>query len=218
MWFSAEWVKGEASTSIYADWWMGNDFRNLSAKVRANLDHPIKSNEFSPPPPPPKKKKKKKKKKNRHFMYTSTLVFSPCYNIFLYVCLQLCASFCCIFSLALLAPLAGSLVLTDATILLDLRQWVSSRHSPSVSLCHTSSSRASRVTRPCWPLEAAKRLGVSSTCSRPANKASTGWIVTASNGRGRSNAVQTGVVPRPTTEVGKIYKGWIRVDVKIVCA
>ena len=38
-------IKGEASPSIYADW--VNDFRNLSAKVWANLDNPIKSFDFS---------------------------------------------------------------------------------------------------------------------------------------------------------------------------
>ena len=33
--------KGEASPSIYADWWMEIYFRNLTAKVWANLDNPI---------------------------------------------------------------------------------------------------------------------------------------------------------------------------------
>ena len=40
-------VKGEASTNIYADWVNGKWFRNLTTKVWANLDYPIKSYDFS---------------------------------------------------------------------------------------------------------------------------------------------------------------------------
>ena len=39
--------KGEASQSIYADWVNGGDFRNLTAKVWANLGNPIKRYDFS---------------------------------------------------------------------------------------------------------------------------------------------------------------------------